>query len=302
MKKVLLSLLVLVLMIGSAVGGYFISEKGVFSSNNAKVTENQIVQKIDEFCTSAGWSASAELKKETATYSNLNDNSNVKEYNQDFIDYKGQESLMKSFLYIAKYTLLSDDIKENTFYISSAGYTNVDGVDVDYDATMGLYYNLHENDAYIYLYDFNLQTMVTVVVNIKPVYDNTYLLSVIMDCGDIQASSKGIILNQMYMDQNAENISQFSTVQITTNVNNIAELTLNDVNRLYFYGCDINLKQVIELNETSIKTEGIYTFDALKDVINKEIKKTQGVSFGLREYIEVNVLKEAYINLGYTVK
>ncbi len=302
MKKILTVLFVFMLMVGSAIGGYFISENGLISTKNKSVTENQVVQKIDKFCNSAGWGEATTLhekSKDKLSSISLLDSQNVTDYDKEQVDFEGRENMIKSFLYIAKYTLLTEGIKDGEFYISSSSYKN--SVGEESVNTMGMYYKLNDKGAYIYLYDFNLEVLVTVIVNIQPVYNDTYVLSILMDKGNDKTFEKGITLFQLYLDQYAETIFQFSMIQLATDSNDFNGLTLDKINNLYFYGCDINLNKKISHDKTSIESETTYTFDKLKSVIIEEKNKTEGVSFGLREYIEVDVLEKVYENLGYEV-
>ena len=123
MKKILTVLFVFMLMVGSAIGGYFISENGLISTKNKSVTENQVVQKIDKFCNSAGWGEATTLhekSKDKLSSISLLDSQNVTDYDKEQVDFEGRENMIKSFLYIAKYTLLTEGIKDGEFYISSS--------------------------------------------------------------------------------------------------------------------------------------------------------------------------------------
>lgn len=305
MKKILLALLVLVLIVGAGVGGYFISDSGILNSEN-KVTETRVADKIDEFCKSAGWLGVEEQTVYSEKQSNqiiieqkpVNSN-HAESYLEDEVDYKGSADGIKMMLFVAKYTLLSDNVKEDTFYISTATHTINQS---SYTGTMGLYYHLGQEDAVIYLYDFENGVTVSIIVGMQPQRNDNYVLTVLIDgVFGVGGLSRGIELMQLLMDQNAETIYQFSHLWMKTEVNDFSDLQLDEVSQLYLWGCDINTDTSISLNETNIVDEDVYTFDALKNVLVTEKSKTTGVSFGMRDYIEIDALKDAYRAIGYQV-
>lgn len=306
MKKILLALLVLVLIVGAGVGGYFISDSGILNSEN-KVTETQVADKIDEFCKSAGWlgveeqTVYSEKQASQIAVEQKPVNSNHSEsFLGDEVDYRGRSDFIKSMLFIAKYTMLSNNVKESTFYISTATYTTDN--QLSYTATMGLYYILGSDNAEIYLYDFENKLTVSIIVGLQPQRNGDYVLNILMDdIISVGGVASGIDLMQLVMDQYGETIYQFSHLWIETEVNDFSDLQLDDVSQLYLWGCDINTDTSISLNETNIVDEDVYTFDALKNVLVTEKSKTTGVSFGMRDYIEIDALKDAYRAIGYQV-
>lgn len=305
MKKILLTLLVLVLIVGAGIGGYFICDSGIISSEK-KVTEEQVADKIDQFCKSAGWlgieGQAVDIEKQSnqiVIEQKPVSSKNAESYLEDEVDYQGGADAVKSMLFIAKYTLLSDNVKEDTFYISTATYTMYQS---SYTGTMGLYYHLGQEDAVIYLYDFENEVTISIIVGMQPQRNDDYVLTVLIDgVFGVGGLSRGIELMQLVMDQKAETIYQFSRLWMKTEVEEFSKLELEDVSSLYLWGCDIQNKTSISLNETNIASEDVYTFEALKNVLSTEKSKTTGVIFGMRDYIEIDALKEAYKALGYSV-
>mgnify|MGYP001625420968 CR=1 FL=1 len=291
MKKFLFIFLILILVFGAGVGGYFIGNSQK-TNETATITNKDVVEILDKFCYSAGWT-------NTTNTNSVKASSNEEIYDKDYMDYNGQEDFIKSWIYLSKYTLLHPDVMTGQYYISNATYRYND---YQYTGTMGLYYEFGNNCAYINIHDFNSQTTVTIIVDIAPVEKDTYQINIILDKSIVGFEQKeGVTLQQLNMDQYINEIYSFSMFTMETDEKNLSNIAIEDVSEMRLYGCDLRTHKQIDIYKTSIINEQTYTFDALLGKLKEQTSRTQGVAFGSREYKEIDVLEEVYRNLGYEI-
>lgn len=288
MKKVLISILILVLIAGAGVGGFFVGKNVKEANSVSMVTKESVIQVLDNFSYSAGWVE----KDETVTKMS----SNIQEYTDGKVDYKGQENFIKAMIFITKYTLLNEGVKEKEFYFSSATY---ESNNMRYTSNMGLYYEFGPNCAFINVYDFDNKANVVLIVNIQPIQDEKYVLNILQD-RSMQMQS-GFALHQLYMDQYANQIYQYSRLNVQTKRNNLSGITIEDVDNIELYGCDITTHEKIDISKEQIATEQTYNFEALMNVYKEQAERYSGVNFVNRDYKQIDALEKAYLNLGYQV-
>ena len=291
MKKVLISILILVLIVGAGVGGFFIGKNVKGDGSTSAVTKEAVVEVLDNFSYSAGW-----IKKDdTATRAT----SNTQAYEEDVINYDGYEDLIKTYVFFTKYALLNTDVQEKEFYYSTATYTMFD---TQYTGNMGLYYEFGENCAFITICDFNSDITITLIVDIQPVQDNTYVMNILTDTSMVNKNyQEGFTIQQLYMDQYANEIYSYSLLTVNTSKTNLTDITIDDISDMQLFGCDIKTNQLINIYKDEIATEETYNFDALMNVYKEQVSRFSSVTFGNRDYKEIDALEKAYLNIGYQV-
>lgn len=330
MKKILLTLLVLVLIVGAGIGGYFIGKSqndGELSTEN-KVTEAQVVEVIDNCCESLGWTLaenlepSAQLSLATANLNNTKSvNSNHAEVYESnemyYIDSYGNsiESLNKLALFFSKFALSTDEVRENTFYISSAKASMEvsPGNVLNTEGIMGFYYRLGLTKAEIYIYDFaNNRLAYSIIVEIN----TPYTISIFTDHVE---SPSGIIDGYQYvelkMDPDTEQVYQYTKVWMETEpvsqepdwvgpqFQDFADAQLEDIYRLAFLQCNIDDDYLIKMRKEDLETENVYTFDILKNMILSARDEIVEVNFSnsQADYIETDVMEQVFLALGYKI-
>lgn len=291
MKKVLISIFILVLIVGAGVGGFFIGKNVKGDGSTSAVTKEAVVEVLDNFSYGAGW-----IEKENST---AKATSNVQPYEEDVINYDGYEDLIKTYVFFTKYALLNTDVQEKEFYYSTATYTMFD---TQYTGNMGLYYEFGENCAFITICDFNSDITITLIVDIQPVQDNTYVMNILTDTSMVNKNyQEGFTIQQLYMDQYANEIYSYSLLTVNTSKTNLTDITIDDVSDMQLFGCDIKTNQLINIYKDEIATEETYNFDALMNVYKEQVSRYSGVLFGNRDYGEIDALAKAYTDLGYQV-
>ena len=290
MKKTFLGLLMVVLIVVAGFGGFYIGKS--VSSDKTTVTKNALLSVIDDFTKGAGWTQ--EEKSFTTQTS-----SNTQNYEDSKINYNGQEDLIKAFVFFTKYALLNENVKENTFYFSEASYSMNT---FNYTGSMGLYYEFAKSCAFINLYDFSSETQVLLIIDMQPVENNTYVLNILTDKSMVnQNYQAGFTLQQLYLDQYATEIYSYSRLTVQTPALKLNDITINDVDEIHLFGCDIRTNQLINIYKDEIASEDSYTFEALLDVYTEQASRYDGVNFVSREYEEIDALKLVYEDLGYNV-
>ena len=291
MKKVLISILILVLIVGAGVGGFFIGKNVKGDGSTSAVTKEAVVEVLDNFSYGAGW-----IEKENST---AKATSNVQPYEEDVLDYNGYDDLIKAYIFFTKYALLNTDVQEKEFYYSTATY-KMDAT--QYTGNMGFYYEFGANCAFISIHDFDSDITVTIIVDIQPVQDNTYVMNILTDKGMVNKSyQEGFTIQQLYMDQYANQIYSYSSFTANTSKTNLTDITIDDVGDMHLFGCDIRTNQSINIYKDEIATEETYNFDALMNVYKEQVSRYSGVLFGDRDYGEIDALAKAYTDLGYQV-
>ncbi len=292
MKKFIISILILVLIAGAGVGGYFIG-KTVQSDNKMNISNQEVVEVLDKFCYGAGWLTENKSDEGSTTLSK-------EVYEEDVIDYNGQESLIKLMIFVCKYTLLNQEVKPGQYYVSEATYKL--GENYTYSGKMGLYYELRDNCVFIDCYDFINDITATLIVDIAPKSENTYVMNILTDSSLINNSfNKGITLQQLYLDQYAEKIYSYSMFAVETEETDLAEIDVESVTQAILYGCDIRTNEKLTLYKEDIINEQNYTFDALMGKLAEQTARTNGVVFDYKEFVKTDALKQAYLDFGYTV-
>ena len=288
MKRVIISILVIFLIAGAGVAGLFIGKNIKDADSVSMVTKESVIEVLDNFSYSAGW-----VEKDEAVAKMT---SNIQEYTNEKVDYKGQENFIKAMIFITKYTLLNEEVKEKEFYFSSATYQSNS---TRYTGNMGLYYEFGLNSAFISVYDFDNKVNVVLIVDIQPIQGQKYVLNILQD-GAMQMQS-GFALQQLYMDQYANQIYQYSRLNVQTTRENLNGITIDDVDNIELYGCDITTDKQINISKEQIATEQIYTFEALMNTYKEQAARYSGVNFVNRDYKQIDALEKAYLNLGYQV-
>lgn len=288
MKKFLIAILIIILIAGAGVGGFFIGKNVKGDDSVSAVTKENVIEVLDNFSYSAGWIE----KNETVAKAT----SNTQEYTAEEVDYKGQEDFIKTMIFVTKYALLNEEVKEKEFYFSSATY-EVNGL--RYSGNMGLYYEFGENSAFINVYDFDNKAHVVLIVDIQPIQDQKYVLNILQDA-DMRGQD-GFALQQLYMDQYANQIYQYSRLNVQTTRKNLSGITIEDVDNIELYGCDITTHEQIDISKEQIATEQTYTFEALMNVYKEQASRYSGVNFINRDYKQIDALEKAYSNIGYQV-
>lgn len=298
MKKVLTLFLVIILIGGAGIGGYFIGknvqqeEPSPTVPTVTQVTKESIVEILDDFSYSAGWA-------ENIDTSSVKDTSNKQSYDNNVMDYDGYDDLIKSYISFTKYALLNSNVKEKEFYSSTATYTMSERL---YTGEMGLYYEFGENCAFINIHDFSSDITITLIVDIKPVQENTYVMNILTNKSMLNKSYlDGFTIQQLYMDQYANQIYNYSLLAVNTLKTNLKEITINDVDDMQLFACDIKSNQLINISKEEIITEETYNFDALINVYTSQVSRYSGVTFGNRDYSEIDALEKVYEDLGYQV-
>lgn len=289
MKYFCLIGLVVILLFGSGIGGYFIG-KGINDEEKTNITNEQVIAVLDKLCYSTGW-IDENKDNSIKTLSN-----NEQNYEEDYMDFNGQEDFIKAYIYISKFILLNEEIEPSKYYISTASYKHNDN---QYSASMGLNYEFGINCAYINIFDFNSKTNVTIIIDIAPIESNSYQINILMD--KYVYGSEGITLQQINLDQYANEIHSYSMFTMETSHKNLLDISINDVLNMNLYGCDLINNKKINIYKNEIINEQTYTFNALIGKLKEQTNKIQGIAFGSRIYTEVNILEEVYINLGYEI-
>lgn len=334
MKKILLALLVLVLIVGAGVGGYFIGKSGNGENTNPdnKVTEAQVVEVIDEFCESVGWVSvqnsepNVELSMVEVSQNSVAESSSSSKhaeiYESDEMYYTDAfgnsiEELNKVALFLARFALSSNGVKESTFYISSAKGSMQNSSGYTVESTMGFYYRLGLTKAEIYIYDFASNRLAySIVVNVLPGINKAHTLSILMD---YVAGPSGIIDGyqcvELKMNPFTKQVYQYTKVWMETEpvsqepdwagpqFQDFAGAQLDDIYRLAFLQCNIEDNYLIRFRKEDLSTENVYTFDVLKNMILNVIDETVEVNFSnsQADYIETDVMKQTFLALGYKI-
>lgn len=333
MKKILLALLVLVLIVGAGVGGYFIGKSGNEDEGDpnveTKITEAQVVERLDDFYNalnvsqSANAETNAEIKLVEVTQkelaSNASSSNHAELWESDEISYSGvsgkyDKQAVAGFILMAKSFLSTKDISEQNFYISSVNFKRLPQEGV-LTATMKCCYRIENGMAEI-RFDLENGINYSLVVDVLPNNNGDYVMNFFLD--KVENSGKPIAgreLLSFVMDATTEKIYQYTTLVMETessdkesgwvsqNFEDFSNVQFEDVYQLQFYRCDINEDYRIWLYKEDLASENVFTFAVLKNILVTAEDKTVYVEFSdsQEDYIEITFLKDVYQALGYEV-
>lgn len=282
MKKFLTGLFVLILIVAGGVGGFFIGQ----SYANNTLTIDYVGEELTTICKSAGW-----LKEEEDKNEQSQPMLNVA-YTEDTVDFNGYDQFTKAFVLFAKFVFEDENLKEETFYVSESSYTMFNQT---VNGKMGCYFTMERSLANIWLYDFNADCTV------KLVLDNSLQSG---EIGVLQIYSTklpkslqdGIFYGELRA--NTEKVTGFSYIEMTTAESDLSKIEKANVTNMSIYDCDlVNKKQKsLTLNELTDDE-----FETYKNAAINEFDKVYFISFGKAKFLKSNALENLYKEMGYTI-
>lgn len=283
MKKILLVLLVVVLMIGCGVGGYFVRDHVVEAQTYSLESAVNVVKKVSQN------SKFIKLNEEGGARGL---SSNYDDYEGTKVDYNGKEAFAKTFLSLFYYAV-DGEVRASTYYTSTATY-NIGNIDVT--GTINFYIDLTEDTAYFYLKDVENDMSTVMVVREEDNKAGHYQVEILME-GTFSATS-GVTYIIIASDE--EKIIQFGYSEVETNVNNLHDIKVEDIRELTVFDCDLLGNRIMNKSTTNNNI----TDQQKLDVVSRSAEvfaDMQFIDVIYKDFIEKDFMYRAYKNLGYNV-
>ena len=290
MKKIITYILIVLLMFGCGVGGYFLRDSIENKKFEIAVAQNTI-RKIAHNANFVENEAPAANLNSLALNSNES-TQNYTNYEGTQIDYNGKEQFIKIFVSLLYYAI-DGEVNASTYYISSAKYmvgaTEVEGI-------MTFNIKLTDKQAYFYIADIkNNMSMVMVVSSENNTRDH-YQIDGYMT-GTFSAQP-GLVYFKICSDN--EKITQFaySEVQWFGDVNTVNDITADSVYRITVFDCNLSTGRIMNKNQENITDEEKVDF-ATRTM--KEFYCIEIADVIYKNFVESDFLWKAYKSLGYNV-
>lgn len=288
MKKFLLFALVVALMFGSGVCGYFIRGASREDKTMSIATAQNVVKKIAKAGNFVEEDNSV-IKTSVKTMSNYTD------YEESTVNYNGKEDFVKAFIAML-YFATDGNVRANTYYTSTATY-KIGNTDVI--GEMNFYIKLTETSATFYLKDVKNNINMVMVVSSSDNTINHYQINGYMASTFMATDG----LTYFEICSNNEKITQFAYSEIEWNgaINNLADAKASDVKKLTVYDCNITTGRV--MNKSTANGNGLTDAEKL-DLISRTVNEFNSIEFAdviCKKFTKSDFLKRAYENLGYNV-
>ena len=290
MKKIILSIFMTLVVVVACVGGVFTykyfdlkkdqtTESSVMTISEAKSLINKVSRDMGFLKTS---SASKTL---SVSY---------KDYNSEEVDYHGYEDFIKGFVLAAKFAF-DGEVQEETFYISKASYS-MNGI--TYNGVMKMYFTLSRNVLELHLFDQNLNSEIIIKIDNNANNEHEWIMYVYGNC-TLRGEDNAALYMEVLADKNKINGFSYSELTFSTKPTKIEELTVENINSLELYDCNVKSGKYLYAEKSGMTSEEILKYSKMTiQNVNKQVS----VNFtDLNTYTNMNFLKSMYEYLGYNV-
>ena len=287
MKKVVSILIIVLLMFGSGVCGFFINNAipaRVYSIDEAK----EIIGKVAH---------TANFVKDDSTSSTMQvaSASDYESYSGTTIDYDGKEAIVKTFVSMLYYAV-DGDVSPNTYYISTAKHGT--GSDIT-EGEMTFYFELTETEAHFYITDTKNDITMVMVVSAEDNTEGSYQIEGYVT--SLFDTYEGLVYFVICTDN--EKVTRFACNEIawTIGSNRVHDKNIDvnkDIRGINIFDCNLLTNTRLKISEDDISNEEVMEY------VSETVKKFYEIDFDdvvYKDFKEVGFLANAYKNLGYNV-
>ena len=301
MKKFLAVLLVVTLMAGCGVGGYFvrgyIDASQTYSLDSAK----EVIRKVAEAGNFLGVEEQASLLAQDDNnngVATLGSTSNYEDYTDSTVDYNGKESFAKTFISLFYYAV-DGEVRANTYYTSTATY-EVETFEalIRVTGTMNFYIDLTETQAYFYLTDAKNNISSTLVVSSEDNTTDHYQVEIYIT--STLSATAGATYMMICSDEDKITRFAYGELEICSAVNNLYDLNIEDIRELAVFDCNLTTKKIMNKSTTKNNISNQQKMDVVANMA-EEFNKVKFIDVVYKDFIEKDFMKRAYESLEYNV-